>query len=149
MIKTEQARRQHTAHPSKYPQGRFKEKECKKCASVFQPCAPSQKYCSTECASEAQQDAYYIRTYGISREVWKTMAHNQGGLCFICREEGFLMKEGHEATLMVDHCHRTGTVRGLLCHNCNRALGLLKDDPARLRQALEYLEGATTILSEE
>lgn len=86
-----------------------------------------------------------MRTYGIDRETWETMAHNQGGLCYICREEGFTMKEGHEAKLMVDHCHVTGEVRGLLCHNCNRALGLLKDDPRLLRQALEYLEGATTI----
>jgi hypothetical protein len=55
------------------------------------------------------------------------------------------MREDHTAKLMVDHCHATGKVRGLLCHNCNRALGLLKDDKSTIRRALEYLEGATTI----
>ncbi len=55
------------------------------------------------------------------------------------------MADHHEAKLMVDHDHTTGEVRGLLCHNCNRAIGLLREDPERLRRAIEYLEGATTI----
>jgi hypothetical protein len=42
--------------------------------------------------------------------------------------------------LAVDHSHETGAFRGLLCHSCNRAIGLLGDDPARLRAAAEYLE---------
>lgn len=40
----------------------------------------------------------------------------------------------------VDHCHETGVVRGLLCHNCNFAIGYMKDNPQRLRAAANYLE---------
>ncbi len=42
-------------------------------------------------------------------------------------------------TAKVDHCHKTGKVRGLLCSNCNVALGLLKDSPKALREAIKYL----------
>jgi hypothetical protein len=42
--------------------------------------------------------------------------------------------------LAVDHCHDTGKVRRLLCHNCNRALGLFKDNSDILRKAADYVE---------
>jgi hypothetical protein len=43
--------------------------------------------------------------------------------------------------MQIDHCHITGKVRGLLCHKCNKGIGLLGDDPARVAAALNYLEG--------
>lgn len=67
------------------------------------------------------------------------MHFDQSGLCAICGGEGFTMKECHSLKLVVDHCHATGKVRGLLCHNCNRALGLLKDSSESLRCAINYL----------
>ena len=70
--------------------------------------------------------------YGITPEQYTEMVVAQGGVCLICRE----VSEG----LCVDHDHVTGKVRGLLCHECNMALGKMKDDPARLRSAAEYLE---------
>lgn len=57
----------------------------------------------------------------------------QDGRCLICRGE-------FGQTLPVDHCHRTGKVRGLLCHHCNRGIGLFGDDPERLRRAADYVE---------
>lgn len=145
ILKAEQARKQRTGTADKYPQKRFNPKPCRKCGEVFEPQAPSQLYCSIPCSEKAQRDAYYKRVYGITTDEWERMYNAQGGVCYICKEEGFLMDEKHEAKLMVDHDHETGAVRGLLCHNCNRALGLLKDDKERLRRAIEYLEGATTI----
>jgi hypothetical protein len=59
---------------------------------------------------------------------------SQNGRCAICKKPPYTKKG-----LMVDHCHRTGTIRGILCSRCNSALGLLDDDPALVEQALEYL----------
>ena len=46
----------------------------------------------------------------------------------------------HTGCLVVDHDHKTGKVRGLLCHNCNRALGLLHDDQELMQKASEYVK---------
>lgn len=48
--------------------------------------------------------------------------------------------EGPKVRLCIDHCHTTNKVRGLLCHQCNTALGLLQDNIDRVRQLEEYLE---------
>jgi hypothetical protein len=42
--------------------------------------------------------------------------------------------------LDVDHCHRTGKIRGLLCNSCNQGLGLFKDDEKIMKQAADYLK---------
>jgi hypothetical protein len=63
---------------------------------------------------------------------FERMLASQGGLCALC---GQRMK-----VIQVDHCHRTGEVRGLLCSMCNTGLGKFGDDPARLRAAADYLE---------
>lgn len=68
--------------------------------------------------------------------------------CKVCGKENFAMKEIHSGALVVDHDHKTGTIRGLLCHNCNRALGLLEDNSLTIKKIIPYLEGATTILKE-
>lgn len=51
--------------------------------------------------------------------------------CFICKAEG---------PLQFDHCHAKGNFRGMLCGHCNKALGLMRDNPDRLRAAAAYLE---------
>ena len=136
---------QFTAKPEKYPQKRFNPKPCKLCGSVFNPLAPSHLYCSDECKDQGYSVRYLNRSYGLSLEEYQALHSSQKGVCYICQKEGFKMQEHHTSTLVVDHCHSTGTVRGLLCHNCNRALGLLQDNVPSLRRAIEYLEGATTI----
>ena len=75
--------------------------------------------------------------YGISMEEYDTMLAAQGGGCAICAatEPG-----GRTKYFPVDHCHTTGTVRGLLCTKCNRGLGLFNDDPARLERAAKFLK---------
>lgn len=134
-----------TATPDKYPQGRFKIKPCRWCQTVFEPVAPSHLYCSDSCKDIGLAENYYRNTYGIGYEDVLKMLEDQDYLCAICREVGFKMHPGIKSPLNVDHCHETGRVRGLLCHNCNRALGLLKDDVERLKRSISYLEGATTI----
>ena len=134
-----------TADPLKYPQGYFKEKPCKWCQSIFKPQAPSHMYCSQECADIALQDSYLLRNYNITKKEFDILFKKQKGLCAICFTEGFKMSPKQKLKLVVDHCHTTGKVRGLLCHNCNRALGLLKDNKNYFNNCLLYLEGATTI----
>lgn len=130
-----------TASPSKYPQGSFKDKPCRKCKTLFSPKAPSHLYCSDYCADSGLQDAYLKRNYGITFQDYMNMLEEQDHKCFLCGGEGFIMnKEKHKLKLVVDHCHKTGKVRRLLCHNCNRGLGLFHDDPAVLLKAVDYLK---------
>jgi hypothetical protein len=79
------------------------------------------------------------KSYGLPLEVYDEMLKAQNGVCVICRGPGTL-QNGKRASLVVDHCHKTGKVRGLLCHNCNVGIGNLRDDPELLRTALAYLE---------
>lgn len=61
--------------------------------------------------------------------------------CAICGDD---LKSRPPKHTHADHCHETKTPRGVLCTQCNSGMGLLKDDPQRLRKAIEYLEHPTT-----
>lgn len=78
--------------------------------------------------------------YGLTDEQYRSMLAEQDGRCLICLID---MDRPH-----VDHCHSTGRVRGLLCGHCNKAIGLLRDDPDAALRAAEYLRptkaGAST-----
>lgn len=136
---------EQTALPSKYPQGYFKKKKCRHCGKSFAPKAPSELYCSDFCKDYAVTEAYYKRVYGLSLKEYLEMAEKQHFVCAICGKENFAMGANHTGGLLVDHDHRTGKVRGLLCHNCNRALGLFHDDVSTISSAIKYLERVTTI----
>jgi hypothetical protein len=73
-----------------------------------------------------------LKRYGISPAEYDALLAKQGGACAICRKRS-------KQRLCVDHCHLTGVVRGLLCNECNGALGYLRDDQASLVAALAYL----------
>jgi len=129
-----------TATPDKYPQGYFKDKKCRECGTVFSPIAPSEHYCSDGCKDIGAANAYLKRNYGIILSDYNRMFEEQNGLCKICLKKGFKLKPTQKVLLVVDHCHKTGAVRGLLCHNCNRALGLLKDNVDTLNRCIDYLQ---------
>src|SRR5690606_91078 len=118
------------------------------CKKGFKPQAPSHLYCSDICKDLSRTDQYYLKTYGVPLSWVENTLKAQDNLCAICRKEGFKMHEGVFMSLNLDHCHTSGTPRGLLCHNCNRALGLMQDDIEILKNAIKYLEGATTIRKE-
>lgn len=125
-----------------FPNKRFNQKPCRACGEYFTPQAPCQFYCSDGCKLEGWWDAYFQRTYGITLGCYRSMWHAQGGLCAVCGGEGFVMNpKKHNLKLVVDHCHDSGAVRGLLCHNCNRALGLLQDNIDNVNRAAAYLRG--------
>ena len=75
------------------------------------------------------------RLYGITPDDKARMIRAQRGRCWICRRLFTSSKTTH-----VDHCHRTGRVRGVLCSNCNTALGKFGDDPEMLARAILYLK---------
>lgn len=79
---------------------------------------------------------------GLTLEQLLAMEAAQASLCAICHQpETALGAHGKVKSLAVDHCHETGRVRGLLCNNCNRAIGLLGDSVDLLLKAVEYLKG--------
>jgi hypothetical protein len=79
-----------------------------------------------------RQFSYVIATkYGLTREAYDALVVEHEGRCGICSVP--------TPDLVVDHCHDTGRVRGLLCRKHNAGLGLLGDDVAGLTAALQYL----------
>lgn len=79
---------------------------------------------------------YIEKKFGINYEEYDRMMEEQEGVCAIC---GCPETKENAKYLAVDHDHNTGKIRGLLCNNCNRALGLLKDDVLVLQNAINYL----------
>jgi hypothetical protein len=78
---------------------------------------------------------------GVDALKYAEMFKTQNGVCAICkRPEETKTGRGAIKSLAVDHCHGANKVRGLLCANCNRALGLFRDDPELLRRAASYLD---------
>jgi len=75
------------------------------------------------------------KRYGLSRDEYDTLVKRQNGLCAVCGKP-----PRSKFRLSVDHCHATGTVRGLLCSDCNLILGYAHDNPHVLRAAARYIE---------
>jgi len=77
---------------------------------------------------------HYRREYDITLDDYLGMFLDQMGCCAICNASAT-----RERKLFVDHCHVTGRVRGLLCDNCNKGIGMLGDDVIVLHAAIIYL----------
>ncbi len=137
-----------TASADKYPQGYFRQKPCRECNNMFQPVAPSHLYCCDDCAELAHDRSRMLKAYKLSLEDYQKMVDSHAGNCAICGGQGFEIVPGQRLLLVIDPCHSTGVVRGLLCHNCNRGLGLFKDNTQSLKSAIEYLERSREIYKE-
>lgn len=83
-----------------------------------------------------RRDHWYRSEYGISLDDYEKMLKKQGGRCAICRTDS---PGGPHNTFGVDHCHRTGQVRGLLCNTCNIILGSLGDNLEGIMRFVNYL----------
>jgi len=90
---------------------------------------------------EVSRRKYLKHRYSITPEIYEKILEDQGGCCAICKIDSNKSAYGKHVSprFSVDHCHKTGNVRGLLCNSCNRGLGLLGDDPEVLEQAVLYL----------
>ena len=82
----------------------------------------------------------FKRTYGISLNDYNILFIKQKRICAICYNKETRRLNGKIVNLSVDHNHKTGKVRGLLCSQCNRSLGGFKDDIKLLKKAIYYLK---------
>ncbi len=76
------------------------------------------------------------RTFGISLDEYNKMFADQNGRCAICSRHQSEVKQ----TLCVDHNHKTGKIRKLLCGQCNHAIGLFREDISAIKNAIKYLK---------
>lgn len=123
------------------------ERTCEFCGATFQPLRnrASTKFCSRAHkdaarvasgeAAKASQRSNIKRRYGLTVEQVDEMAEKG---CAICKTTDW---PGRHKRPTVDHDHVTGEVRGILCAECNAALGKFHDDPVLLQAALDYLLG--------
>lgn len=77
-----------------------------------------------------------IESYGITTQDFEALLKKQKYKCAICGSTDW----GRYKVPRIDHDHSTGVVRGLLCNNCNRVLGMLKDDIVVLKSCIKYLK---------
>lgn len=112
---------------------------CKSCDSKSRK---KWKETNPERSYQSQRERNLKHKYGITLAEYKCMLDKQHGCCAICAVKENNASFGVNKTLnfAVDHCHTTGKVRGLLCNQCNRALGMLNDDIKLVIKALDYLQ---------
>lgn len=85
---------------------------------------------------EGVRRRHLLAKYGMSPADWDRLFEVQSGRCAICQ----LHEDEAGGRLHVDHCHATGSVRGLLCRGCNTGIGKLREDPEIIRAAAAYVE---------
>lgn len=89
------------------------------------------------------------KKHGITLEDYEALLAEQGGACAVCHRPPGAVGTGNKSvgTLAVDHCHTTGTFRGLLCTNCNLGIGSFFESPKLLEDAAAYLRSHQDLVS--
>jgi hypothetical protein len=93
-------------------------------------------YASSKKRRDSIKNRNLYTKFGITLEQYNNMFLSQGGCCKICDTHQTDLKK----TLAVDHCHKTGNIRGLLCHHCNVALGYLKENDHIMQNMIDYVK---------
>lgn len=106
------------------------------CFSCKRDCMKS--YMNSHKGKSTFRKNHLRRTYGLTSEQYDTLLSNQNGKCAICKIDTNPARG--TSVFTVDHCHNTGTIRGLLCTPCNALLGLAKDSIEILESASQYLK---------
>ena len=109
-------------------------------------CIPTYRNTCIPCEKEITRQHIFYKTRGITIEERDRILEEQGSVCAACGSD----KPNSIKGWHVDHCHTTGVIRGVLCANCNVALGQVKDSVGTLQALIDYLiehgkERATTI----
>jgi hypothetical protein len=112
--------------------GRKDCKDCKNAAARRIRIDQPERY-----AKYRKQHNQYLkkRRYGVTQDQFEKMLVNQNNMCKICGNEFKSTKDTH-----IDHCHDTNVVRGILCNNCNMALGQFNDNLDIMENAIKYLQ---------
>lgn len=112
--------------------------KCPVCREKFIPYNSRHTYCNARCGNRAKK---IKNRYGLHPDDVVQLYKKQRGRCAICNIKGDVFELGFNKrpTLVIDHDHKTGVVRGLLCDECNLGIGKLKDCWKLLKQATEYL----------
>lgn len=128
--------------------------ECANCGTSFesQRRKDGNRFCTRKCKEKfwnasgnnrpTMRRYAFKSLYGLSIEEYHAIRAQQGDACAICRRSepnGRVSEHSVEFWLAVDHDHKTGRVRGLLCGGCNRGLGQFQDDVELLQKAIAYL----------
>lgn len=117
--------------------GRTKQRNCKVCISAhnkeWHKNNPEYKSPSELSNPQYYRERALITKYGINLKQYSSLSQKQNGKCAICGIKP-------ASALSVDHDHKKGHIRSLLCGNCNRGLGVFFDKPRLLRKAANYLE---------
>lgn len=142
------------------------QKRCSKCKSLvpitgFNKDRATRDGLASECRScnvkrhrerykkESQKPGFSRRgdlsnRYRMTTKQYDRMFTEQGGVCAVCKQSETRRrpwsKNGEIQPLAVDHDHKTGEVRSLLCATCNSALGFMGEDPERIRALADYAE---------
>lgn len=126
---------------------------CVECGSIIEkPDKRNTRFCSVKCdrawravsrnpspshTKQALRARRLRDKYGMTIEAFDELLASQNGLCAICRANTPELNGW-----AVDHDHETNEVRGILCNHCNSGIGQMRDNPAFLRAAADYLERA-------
>lgn len=139
----------------KCPRHKSKRKSyCKPCANEYSRLYRKRMSKETKRKNglKVKQHAYFAR-YGIKYSEYVSMCKNRDFKCDICGAKKKLAatKERHKSKdlLVLDHCHESGKIRGILCQTCNQGLGLFKDNIDILTQAHVYLLETDTDKSDD
>ena len=116
-------------------------KNCVACGdeiTITNASAKQRKYCSDNC------QRVHLK-YGICKYKHEYLLIKSNYKCNICNKKEVVIdkRTGKLYQLAIDHCHKTGKVRGVLCISCNTALGGFKDDINLLKKAIKYLNMGT------
>jgi hypothetical protein len=87
-----------------------------------------------------RKNGHLRRSYGITLNDYNVLLEAQNNVCAICFGTFSGTNQHGAKKLAVDHCHDTGIVRGLLCENCNRGIGMFKHKQNLLESALKYIK---------
>lgn len=107
-------------------------------AARCKACLKADRKARPEVYRKYKRNTHLRVQYNIGIDDFERLMVAAGGRCQICGASG--SKSIRKKHLCIDHDHTTGRIRGILCDTCNRGIGLLGDNPDRIRAAASYLE---------